>query len=179
MTIPPWNEAVNLLEKIVSGGQTGSDRAALDWAIAHGIPHGGWCPAGRLAADGALDARYQLQETESAGYRQRTRRNVADSDGTLIVNRGELTGGTLLTQEFARKLGKPCHVVEAGEAPSAERCAAVLQWMTTHAIRQLNVAGPRESKQPGIYLETLNILESIRDFISIHKTPDKRALPGE
>lgn len=155
---------MDILEKIMSGGQTGSDRAGLDWAIAHGIPHGGWCPSGRLASDGVLDACYLLQETESSGYRQRTRRNVEDSDGTLIFNRGELSGGTRLTQDFARKLGKPCHVVEAGIAPDAETCAAVLQWMTTHAIRRLNVAGPRESKQPGIYRETLKYLDSIREF---------------
>lgn len=149
---------------IVSGGQTGSDRAALDWAIAHGIPHGGWCPQGRLAVDGVLDARYLLQETESTGYRQRTRRNVSDSDGTLIFNRGELTGGTLLTQTLARKLGKPCHVVQVGDGAGSTLAAAVLHWMSGHDIRRLNIAGPRESKQPGIYRETLEILDSIRKF---------------
>ena len=152
------------IDKIVSGGQTGSDRAGLDWAIAQGIAHGGWCPQGRLASDGVLPAHYLLQETESAGYRQRTKRNVQDSDGTLIVNRGELTGGTLLTQQLARNLGKPCHVVAAENGVSDEAAIAVLQWLTDHGIRILNIAGPRESKQAGIYAQTRQILDSIQLF---------------
>lgn len=152
------------IDKIVSGGQTGSDRAGLDWAIAQGIAHGGWCPQGRLASDGVLPAHYRLQETESAGYRQRTKRNVQDSDGTLIVNRGELTGGTLLTQQLARKLGKPCHVVAAENGKSNAAAMTVLQWLADHHIRVLNIAGPRESKQAGIYAETLQILDSIQTF---------------
>jgi len=152
------------IEKILSGGQTGSDRAGLDWAIAQGIAHGGWCPQGRLASDGVLPAQYLLQETESAGYRQRTKRNVQDSDGTLIVNRGELTGGTLLTQQLARKLGKPCHVVDAGNGLNDEVAIAVLQWLADHHIRILNIAGPRESKQAGIYAETIQILDAIQTF---------------
>jgi len=152
------------IDKIVSGGQTGSDRAGLDWAIAQGIAHGGWCPQGRLASDGALPAHYLLQETDSAGYRQRTKRNVQDSDGTLIVNRGELTGGTLLTQQLARKLGKPCHVVAAENGPSESMALAVLQWLADHDIRVLNIAGPRESKQAGIYAQTIHILDSIQTF---------------
>lgn len=152
------------IDKIVSGGQTGSDRAGLDWAIAQGIAHGGWCPQGRLASDGVLPAHYLLQETESAGYRQRTKRNVQDSDGTLIVNRGELTGGTLLTQQLARKLGKPCHVVDAEDGTSDDAAMAVLQWLADHHIRTLNIAGPRESKQAGIYAETIRILDSVQTF---------------
>ena len=90
--------------KIVSGGQTGADRAALDWAIAHGIPHGGWCPRGRKAEDGRIDGRYQLQETPSSSYTLRTERNVHDSDGTVVFSvAAVLTGGSMKTVRLARK----------------------------------------------------------------------------
>lgn len=98
--------------KIISGGQTGADRAALDWAIAAGIPHGGWAPKGRKAEDGRIPDCYQLLELPSASYRQRTRQNVLDSDGTLIVNLGELNDGTMLTRTFAEALDKPCLVIQ-------------------------------------------------------------------
>ncbi|MCX7173435.1 MAG: putative molybdenum carrier protein [Proteobacteria bacterium] len=91
-----------IVTKIVSGGQTGVDRAALDWAVQQGIPHGGWCPKGRIAEDGAIDSRYELQETNSAKYPQRTKQNIIDSDGTLILNSGELDGGSLETRESKR-----------------------------------------------------------------------------
>lgn len=94
--------------KIVSGGQTGADRAALDAAIDCNIAHGGWCPAKRLAEDGVIDKKYQLQETESSNYAVRTKANVLDSDVTIIFSHGELMGGSLLTKELAKKLSKPC-----------------------------------------------------------------------
>jgi hypothetical protein len=94
--------------KIVSGGQTGADRAGLDWARKHGIPHGGWCPKGRRAEDGPIDAKYQLQESPSSNYLQRTEWNVRDSDGTVILSIGEhVTGGSLKTVELAIKHRKP------------------------------------------------------------------------
>jgi hypothetical protein len=94
--------------KIVSGGQTGADRAGLDWAIKNGISHGGWCPKGRRSKDGTIPSQYQLQETTSANYLQRTEWNVRDSDGTVIISIGEhLTGGSLKTLEFAIKHRKP------------------------------------------------------------------------
>ena len=90
--------------RIVSGGQTGADRAALDWAISNDIPHGGWCPAGRLAEDGAIDSRYNLQETPKADYLQRTEWNVRDSDATVIFSiKPDLMGGSLATQKLAEK----------------------------------------------------------------------------
>jgi hypothetical protein len=97
------------IERIVSGGQTGADRAALDWAITHGVPHGGWCPAGRIAEGGVIPARYQLTEVpDGGGYRQRTEANVCDSHATLIVSIApELTGGSHETMLFARRLAKP------------------------------------------------------------------------
>src|SRR5436189_4749506 len=93
-----------MVEKIISGGQTGADRAALDFALAHGLAHGGWCPRGRLAEDGALEERYELRETPDAEYAQRTEWNVRDSDGTVIFSiAAGLTGGSKLTAEFAAK----------------------------------------------------------------------------
>src|SRR3990170_1498194 len=96
-----------LVSRIVSGGQTGADRAALDWAIRNGVPHGGWCPRGRTAEDGVLPAKYELREAESLDYRWRTRQNVTDSDATLILNMGALDGGTLETAKLAKRFGKP------------------------------------------------------------------------
>ena len=144
---------------IISGGQTGADRAALDFAIAHGIPHGGWCPKGRRAEDGSLDARYQMRETESKDYRQRTRRNVADSDATLILNLGELANGSLATRHFAERVNKPVRVVALDAGDLATEAARVHEWLADNAIAVLNVAGPRESKRPGIYRNALAFLE--------------------
>ncbi len=136
-----------MLKKILSGGQTGADRATLDWAIAHGIPHGGWCPAGRRAEDGVIADIYQLTETPSRAYEQRTKWNVRDSDATLIISqRPELSGGSKRTQEFAAALGKPClHLHTELDAPTALR-----EFMANHQITLLNFAGPRESTEPGI-----------------------------
>jgi hypothetical protein len=146
--------------EIVSGGQTGADRAALDWAIAYGIPHGGWCPAGRQAEDGPIDLRYRLRETTSAEYIERTRANVRDSDGTLIVNLGPLEGGSRDTRDYAEAIGRPCMVVQADDLPAG----AVAAWLDRHGIRRLNVAGPRESQRPGIYAATAALLDEVISF---------------
>ncbi|HZC78582.1 MAG TPA: putative molybdenum carrier protein [Ktedonobacterales bacterium] len=138
-----------MLKKVVSGGQSGVDRAALDAAGELGIARGGWCPRGRRAEDGPIPRRYRLAETPSGNYVQRTEWNVRDSDGTLIVNRGRLDGGTLLTAELARgRYCKPLLIVQLGRRIRAERFQA---WLARNRVRVLNVAGPRESKRPGIY----------------------------
>ncbi len=131
------------------------DRAALDAALALGIPCGGWCPKGRRAEDGVIPDRYPLIETETKDYRERTRRNVRDSDGTLILSRGPLSGGTALTRSLAGKLGKPCLVVELAQDRNLRPVRA---WIKTHGIDVLNVAGPRESGQSGIYDEARRFL---------------------
>jgi hypothetical protein len=133
--------------KIISGGQTGVDRAALDVAIELGIPHGGWCPKGRLAEDGPIPDRYQLSETESADYPARTERNVADSDATLILYRGRIAGGTDLTLRLAKQLRRPWLAVDLDGNPDP---AEVSAWLKRENIEILNVAGPRESQSPGI-----------------------------
>ena len=134
--------------RIVSGGQTGVDRAALDIALDLGLRCGGWCPRGRRAEDGPLPSRYPLKDTPSADYAQRTEWNVRDSDGTLVLNRGVLDGGTALTIELARRLRKPCLVVDLDAPPEP---AAVRAWLAARGLGTLNVAGPRERKRPGIY----------------------------
>lgn len=146
------------LERIVSGGQTGADRAALDWAIAHGIAHDGWCPRGRRAEDGRIAARYALKETPSREYDQRTRWNVRDSDGTLIISRAaQLSGGSAYTARCAERFGKPWLHVHPG-GPSAGQ---VSQFLERHRIRTLNVAGPRATGDPDIYGYVLTVLEQL------------------
>lgn len=135
------------VRRIVSGGQTGVDRGALDAAIFLGIDHGGWCPRGRLAEDGPIPLRYELAETDSAKYPVRTEQNVIDSDGTLILYAGELQGGTSLTWRLARDHDKPVLAIDlAGPVDYCE----TRRWIADHAIEVLNVAGPRESSSSGI-----------------------------
>jgi len=140
---------------IVSGGQTGVDRAALDFALQAGIPCGGWCPRGRLAEDGVIDARYPLRETGGAGYGERTRANVRDSDATLIICDGKPSGGTALTERTAIELGRPVLVVQVQDVPGAGETGA---WLQANAVRILNVAGPRESGSPGIHARAFRLL---------------------
>jgi hypothetical protein len=143
--------------KIVSGGQTGADRAALDWAINRGIPHGGWCPKGRLAEDGTIPGRYALQETGSKDYLRRTEQNVIDSDGTVILTiKGELTGGPKRTFEFAVIHGRPVlHVCAA--APGAGKVVA--DFVKSHGVRTLNVAGSRGSGEPAVATFVTRVLD--------------------
>ena len=118
-------------EKVVSGGQTGVDRAALDVALMLGIPCGGWCPKGRLAEDGVIPPHYPLRESDSRDYAYRTRLNVRDSDGTLILHRGVLNGGTALTLRCARELGRPVFVVDLEHPPELNTVHA---WLRRHHI---------------------------------------------
>lgn len=152
----------DLLSDVLSGGQTGADRAALDRAIDAGLPHGGWCPLGRHAEDGPLPPQYRLRETEGSGARQRAKRNVRDSDGTLILNRGALDGGSRQTAIFAQRMGKPVFIVQLDRAPRVQAARRVLRWPHRHPIATLNVAGPRESKRPGIHSGSRDLLTALR-----------------
>ena len=134
--------------KIVSGGQTGVDRAALDVALARGMECGGWCPAGRWAEDGPIPARYPLVETPSEDPAQRTGWNVRDSDGTLVLTGDGPSPGTELALEAARRLGRPVYLWAATSPPDA---GSFRRWLQVHDIGTLNVAGPRESESPGVY----------------------------
>jgi len=146
------------IEKVISGGQTGVDRAALDVALELGIPCGGWCPKGRKAEDGPIDTRYPLQETASTRYRVRTEKNVIESDGTLTLTWAKPKGGTALTIKFAQRHNKPYCVVDlsAGEDP-----ITVKEWAKNNRIRVLNVAGPAQSDGMGIYDRAVTFLKSI------------------
>ena len=136
---------------ILSGGQTGADRAALDAALALGVPCGGWCPAGRRAEDGPILLRYPLVELAGAGYAARTRRNVADSDGTVVLAFGKVTGGSKLTADLCGRLGKPCLVIDAELVTAGEAALLMAVFLLRHRMATLNVAGPRASGQPDIY----------------------------
>ena len=146
---------------IVSGGQTGVDRAALDVALALEIPCKGWCPAGRKAEDGRIPDRYPMTETSTWKYSVRTRWNVRDSDGTLILSIGKLTGGTALTEAAARQQNKPCFVVDLSEDWNTQ---SVLQWIDDESLETLNVAGPRESQKPGIHDQAEQYLKQLLEL---------------
>jgi len=152
--------------KVISGGQTGVDRAALDAAIDLGIEVGGWCPRGRKALDGVIPAKYPLQETRGKSYQTRTKWNVRDSDSTLIICRDEPAGGTALTIKYCKQLGKPYEVyqLKAGEGlyvgyPEDPR--GIAYWLNTLNIEVLNVAGPREGKHCLIYQHAYSLLSEL------------------
>ena len=143
--------------KIVSGGQTGVDRGALDAAMALGIPHGGWCPKGRRAEDGPIPSIYQLAEIDSPEYAARTERNVFESDATLILCRGLPRSGTELTLRLAQRYGRPHLVVDIDRPPLAK----LRRWLAKVRPATLNVAGPRESTAPGITAQASDLLIGI------------------
>jgi hypothetical protein len=144
--------------KVVSGGQTEVDRAALDVALELGVPCGGWCPKGRRAEDGIIGPRYPLRETESPEYPVRTERNVKDSDATLILNQGPLAGGTALTLKLAKINQRPYWVVDLSKT---EDPGPVREWIRQGKVSVLNVAGPPESNRPGIYEKAMEFLRRI------------------
>ena len=137
------------LARIVSGGQTGVDRGALDAALAATFPCGGWCPEGRMAEDGAIPPHYPLTELPGAEYKQRTKRNVMDSDGTLVIYFGELSGGTERTVCHCEQLRKPVPLVDGGALAPEEIAAMARKFVIANEIATLNVAGPREENQSG------------------------------
>ena len=150
---PPWRVAM-----IVSGGQTGVDRGALDAALQAEVPHGGWCPAGRKAEDGRIPDRYQLTEHASPHYAARTAANVRDSDATLILAPGEPTGGTALTRTKARAYRKPCLVVDLLQPVDL---SLIRHWLAMNRVHVLNVAGPREKDTPGVAAQAQAIVSAL------------------
>ena len=153
-----------MLKKIISGGQTGVDRGALNAALKYKFPCGGWCPAGRRAEDGFIPAHYPLRETPTAHYLDRTRRNVEDSDGTLIMTYGIPIGGTKDTINWACKLSKPYMIIDLEKGVSVSEIST---WVKVSHIKTLNIAGPRESTYPGICNETARLIELLLDELLI------------
>jgi hypothetical protein len=156
-----------MLKKIISGGQTGADQAALDSAIKFNIEHGGWVPKGRKTEQGALPAKYKMDEMKTSDYPSRTRQNIIDSDATLIIAAGNLSGGTLLTKNFATEMDKPyCHI-DFISMDDFEAAMIVHSFIVDNYIEILNVAGPRLSSDPTIYDETRTIIESMIYMIEL------------
>ena len=148
-----------MIQKIISGGQTGADRAALDFAIKHSIPYGGWVPKGRKTEDGTLPEKYHLQEMPTGQYSKRTEKNVLDSDGTLILSHGLLTGGSALTTSFAEKHKKPWIHIDLQTTLSPDAARMIREWIGRSGVKIMNVAGPRASKDPMIYQAVMDLLE--------------------
>jgi len=181
-----------MLKKIISGGQTGADQAALDVAIKLGIPHGGWIPRGRKTETGVLDHKYNLKEMETFDYNKRTEQNVIDSDGTLIISHGRLSGGSDYTREMTLLHHRPWLHIDLNKRSAFQSAEKIKSWLTENEIEVLNVAGPRASKDPAIYQATVDIIETVLylDLVddtmqaSFTGTPKRRAqlktaiLPG-
>jgi hypothetical protein len=153
------------LTRIISGGQTGVDRGALDAALELSFPCGGWCPDGRQAEDGVIPDRYPVAVLAGAGYRARTRQNVEDSDATLILSDGELTGGTAHTKRFCTGRGRPCLVVDAAAMSPSQAAKAVVAFLgvpgRTPPITVLNVAGPRATGWPDGYAYARAVVRAV------------------
>ncbi len=166
-----------MLEKIISGGQTGADRAALDVAIKFNIPHGGWIPRGRRAEDGPLPMKYLLSETRTRDYRERTRQNILDAHGTVIISRGELSGGSLFTLETAALIDKPCCALDLMRMEEFEAAMTLQSFIDDHKIRVLNVAGPRQTLLSDMYSDVKTVLE-VTLYLMFLETGRDQALQG-
>ena len=162
-----------MIKKIISGAQSGIDRAALDFALKFNIPHGGWIPKGRLAEDGPLPDKYQLPEMPTTSYPKRTEQNVIDSDGTLIFSRGKPSGGTEYTRKMVLKYKKLMIHIDLKLETSYDAAYQILSWIEYNNINILNVAGPRASKDPAIYNDVFKILDMA---YKIHKVDQIRNL---
>ena len=152
-----------MIEKIISGGQTGADQAALDMAIELGFEHGGWIPKGRKTENGLLPDKYKLQEMPTTSYPKRTEKNILDSNGTLILSHGKLTGGSALTRKLAKKHGRPWLHLDLDKLSVSDASKKTASWIDRNGIQVLNVAGSRASKDLGIYKATMEILRTVLD----------------
>ena len=152
--------------KIISGGQTGVDRAALDAALKHGVDCGGWCPAGRLDEFGRIPDRYPVKELERGSFAERTLRNVKDSDGTAVIYFEELRGGTEFTVECCKQLHRPHKLIDASKISAEDAANSIIDFTREHKIDILNVAGPRKSEWPDGYDYAFRALEILINSIT-------------
>jgi Circularly permutated YpsA SLOG family len=159
--------------KIMSGGQTGVDRAALDVALNHGIGCGGWCPAGRLDEFGRIPDRYPLKEVEGGGFTERTLQNVKDSDGTVIIYFGKLSGGTERTLRFCVERQRPHKVIDASKISAEDAAKLITDFIHKHKIGILNVAGPRQSEWPEGHDYAFRTLDCFATSITSKSTSKK------
>ncbi len=162
-----------IIKKIISGGQTGADQAALDASIKLGFPHGGWAPKGRKTEAGPLPEKYNLQEMPTGSYPERTEQNVIDSDGTVIISHGKLTGGSKLTDKLAEKHLRPCLHVDLNKTAAFIAVSIISSWIDLHKIKILNVAGSRASKDPDIYQDVKFIIEGVILFELVKAQSDE------
>lgn len=155
-----------MIARIISGGQAGADRGALDAAIEVGVEHGGWCPLGRVSEDGPIPTRYQLRQTDRPGYRWRTRFNVRDSEATIIFTIGPITPGSRLTLRCCMELHKQVRHVDLHGANVENIVRDIVDWLDTckrfgTPVHTLNIAGSRESKAPGIQAKVRDVLTRV------------------
>jgi hypothetical protein len=155
---------------IVSGGQTGVDRGALKAALAAGIACGGWCPAGRVAEDGVIPEDYPVKELAGGGYRDRTRKNVQDSDATLVLINGRLNGGTAMTVADCRDNGKPVLTLDACHLSQDTAAFKALEFVRENKVATLNLAGPRASKWPGAEAFSTAVVGYLIDLVKISES---------
>lgn len=166
-----------MIKKIISGGQTGADQAALDAAIELGIPHGGWVPKGRKTEKGPLPDKYHVQEMPTSSYPTRTEQNVIDSDGTLIITHGTLTGGSALTMELAVKHNRPCLHIDLDIARGFVVADMVKSWIQMNGVQVLNVAGSRASKDPDIHDDVVRLLKAVHQLFVIDTKKKDQSKP--
>jgi Circularly permutated YpsA SLOG family len=151
--------------KIISGGQTGVDRAALDVALKHGIESGGWCPTGRLDEIGRIPDRYPVEELEDGGFIERTLQNIKDSDGTVIIYPGKLSGGTEQTLHFCVEQRRPHELIDASNVSTQKAAQLIADFVRENKIDILNVAGPRAREWPEGYDYAYRTLDSFLDAL--------------
>jgi hypothetical protein len=160
-----------MIQKIISGGQTGADQAALDVAIKLGVAHGGWVPKGRKTEAGILPEKYQVSEMPTSSYAERTEQNVIDSDGTLVVSHGPLTGGSEVTRNMAAKHGRPFLHMDLDQTPAFLASISIKDWILRNGLKVLNVAGPRASRDAKIYQAVLDLLEATYYLLLMEAAP--------
>jgi Circularly permutated YpsA SLOG family len=161
--------------KIISGGQTGVDRAALDVALKHGIDAGGWCPTGRLDEFGRIPGRYPVKELESGGFAERTLQNVRDSGGTVIVHPGKLSGGTEQTVRFCVEQRRPLKLIDSSNVSTEKAAQLIADFVRANKIDVLNVAGPRQSEWAKGYDYTTSTLEAFVSSIASRSGSKRRS----